>query len=167
VDLPTEAEWEKSARGGVDIPVKASQVMAAKLATAEKPEMHINLLPGRKYPWGDEFDPQRANIDETQVGSTSAPGCFPGGIGAYGQQELSGNVWEWCRSQFEAYPYQAEDGRDGLAGMKARAVRGGAYIFGRGFARCAYRASNYPVDWFVFMGFRVIVRLGAAVSKQR
>ena len=69
--LPTEAEWEKA-------------------GAAEHGGERI-------YPWGDESDPNRANYDETGIGTTSAVGCFPAGP-ALRVQDLSGNVWEWTQS---------------------------------------------------------------------
>ena len=59
---------------------------------------------------------------------------------------MSGNVWEWTRSGDQAYPYQAEDGRESLevTAQNPRVVRGGAFHYATGRVRCAYRYTYYP-----------------------
>ena len=117
VTLPSELEWEKAARGGLRDAV---------------------------FAWGDEPDPNRANYHDSEIGDTSAVGCFP--ANGFGLYDMIGNVWEWTRSHFASYPYRVEDGRENLdAGDDVlRVLRGGSWHNPRGIARCAYRLRRHP-----------------------
>ena len=138
MSLPSEAEWERAARG----------------------------TDGWIYPWGNEFDPDKANMRETGIGGTSAVGCFPAGASPAGLLDASGNVWEWTRSLWGAdrekpeftYPYSNRlQERENLnAGREIRRVlRGGSWFSESRNARCAYRLRNAPGGWDHYRGFRV------------
>jgi formylglycine-generating enzyme required for sulfatase activity len=164
VRLPTEAEWEKSARGGLVIPSKA--VVSPENRVPEGLSEKINRSPGRRFPWGGKSDLNRGNF-EKMVGDISAVGCFPRGASPYGCEDLSGNVWErtqtlWSRGDEQGiftYPYVREDGREGLDSPKgsARILRGGSYLEVSMDVRCASRNGGNMEFQYINVGFRIVL----------
>jgi formylglycine-generating enzyme required for sulfatase activity len=133
VSLPSELEWEKAARGGVQ---------------------------DRVFSWGDEPDPNRANYGDSQVGDTSTVGCFV--ANGFGLHDMLGNLWEWTRSRYTPYPYRTDDGREQehptLGDDEWLVVRGGSWGPPRVDARCAYRRWLRPGYRSGGQGFRVVLR---------
>jgi formylglycine-generating enzyme required for sulfatase activity len=168
VVLPSEAEWEKAARGGLEISKQSIvSIIQDGLPLSPGKALKPNPLPARIYPWGDDFDANKANMDSTGIEATSTPGCFSGGASPYGLFNLSGNVWEWTCSLWGKdwqkpdyeYPYNPSDGRENLEAGDShlRVLRGGAFNNLTRSVRCACRNWRDPSGGFNDCGFRVCV----------
>jgi formylglycine-generating enzyme required for sulfatase activity len=122
VRLPTEWQWQQAATGGES---------------------------DRVYPWGADWDADRANTLESGINQTTAVGLYPHGISPVGALDMSGNVWEWCLNEYE------KPTRMKLGGEASRVVRGGSWYNVQHFARAGHRGNNHPNGRNSLLGFRL------------
>jgi formylglycine-generating enzyme required for sulfatase activity len=136
--LPTEAEWERAARG----------------------------TEGRPFPWGSEPpEPERLNYNRN-VGHPTPVGLYPLGATPDGIHDIAGNVWEWCQDWYapDYYALSLSINPPGPGSGGRRVLRGCSWTNGAGFARSTFRNRGWPEYRIDLIGFRVVVGGGARTS---
>lgn len=117
--LPLEKEWEKAARG----------------------------IDGRIYPYGNEFNPSRCNVAESNIYHPTPVRKYESGKSPYGCYDMSGNVWDWCSDAFE---------HNTSIIKVTRVVKGGSCTRGKVKALCSFRNGRHPYERWISRGFRCV-----------
>lgn len=123
ITLPTEQQWQRTAQGD----------------------------DGRAYPWGDAWAAANCNSGESGIGKTTPVTRYPQGASPFGALDMSGNVWEWCVTDYTSGKNEIN------INSEYRVLRGGSWNNLPQSARAAFRNWNFPYFWDFSWGFRVVV----------
>ncbi len=121
IRLPGEAQWQRAAIGDQNW----------------------------RYPYGMTFQVRRANTDQSRITVPTPVDRYPEGASPFGVLDMSGNVFEWCLTEWAT-------GKDTLEGNRNRAMRGGSFYHNEFAAQSTARSERDPGNWKYYLGFRIV-----------
>lgn len=146
IKMPSEAEWEKAARGAQCVPLTPLYFTIQDIVSKPIPKIQMKEMNKEQLRWENfkknRFNTNSANYEDTGIGTTNAVGCFPDGVTPFGCEEINGNAIEWTRSLYKDYPYDSKDDRESLDSAGIRVRRGGAFYTNEDYMRFTYRHTS-------------------------
>ncbi|MEE8392504.1 MAG: SUMF1/EgtB/PvdO family nonheme iron enzyme [Anaerolineae bacterium] len=153
--LPAEAEWEKAASWDEEIGKRGNEGKLQRLVGRLVGGKGKPVGRKRRYPWGDRFDENKCNANESGIFTTTPVGKYSsGGDSPYGCADMAGNVREWVADWYGAYSSEEQTNPTGPGTGTSKVLHGGSFYYNWHYVRAANRLSSTPDLRYYSIGFR-------------